>query len=79
MPKDSSYTEVPGAKDEDGADIGLTKVNAALKQFIKDTERAPADVQELVKSGALVRIPAAPPGKKYAIDPKSKTAVIINK
>ena len=79
LPKGHPYAEVPGAKDEDGLDIGLTKINDALKQFIKDTERLPASLEELVKSGVMYRLPVPPPGKKYTIDQKTKRAVIVNK
>lgn len=64
--------------DENGIDIGLTKINEALKQFVQDTERLPKDLNELVKSGAMARLPTPPPGKKYTLDPASKTAVLAS-
>lgn len=78
-PKTSTHVEVPGATDENGVDVGLNKLNEALRRFVNDTERLPTGLEELVKSGVIQRIPTPPPGKRYAIDSKSKTALIVNK
>lgn len=63
---------------DDGIEIGLAQINEALKVFVKDLERFPNSLDEMVKVRVISRIPNPPVGKKYALDPKAKTAVLVN-
>ncbi|MEW6305637.1 MAG: hypothetical protein AB1705_19330 [Verrucomicrobiota bacterium] len=36
------------------------------------------DLSELVRAGLIKAVPAAPPGKKFAIDPKTQKVVLMN-
>ncbi|MEW6305635.1 MAG: hypothetical protein AB1705_19320, partial [Verrucomicrobiota bacterium] len=36
------------------------------------------DLSELVRAGVIKAVPAAPPGKKFAIDPKTHKVVLVN-
>jgi len=79
-PKNTAPLTLPaGAKDENGDDIGLQKIQEALKQFIRDMERPPNGLDELVKYRLLPYIPAAPEGMKYAVDPDTKLAILVKK
>lgn len=64
---------------DDGVEIGLAQINAALRVFVRDIERFPNSFEEMVKSGVISHIPAPPAGKKYTLDPNAKTAVMIDK
>lgn len=68
----------PGEKDADGKDVGLNTINEALQQFMEDAQRLPASLEELIKVGRLARIPIPPQGKKYALDPEKKEAVLVS-
>lgn len=42
-----------------------------LLTFKRDKNRAPRDWQELISTGYLKQMPAAPPGKRYIFNPSS--------
>lgn len=81
-PQSSSTAEAPSVRgivlNDDGIEIGLAQINEALKVFTRDTERFPNSLDEMVKLRVINRIPQPPVGKKYALDQKTKTAVLVN-
>jgi hypothetical protein len=48
-----------------------------VQQFYEKNGRVPKDFGELVSAKMLIRVPQAPPGLRYAIDPKTRTVVVV--
>ena len=46
----------------------FSTLSQALLTFRRDKQRAPRDWQELISTGYLKQLPAAPPGKRYTFD-----------
>lgn len=49
-----------------------------LLTFKRDKNRAPRDWQELITTGYLQKMPAAPPGKRYTFNPGSLDVHMVN-
>lgn len=54
----------------------LELLNDLLKDWTLKHASFPKDPQEFVTKGALPRLPVAPPGKKFVIDPQRKSVVL---
>jgi hypothetical protein len=54
-------------------------MNEAIRSYFKDNERFPNSLQDLVKAGYLSRVPSAPDGKRYDLDPKTGQVFVVNK
>jgi hypothetical protein len=48
-----------------------------VEQFYDKNGRVPKDLNELVAAKMLLKVPKAPPGMRYAIDPQSKRVVVV--
>lgn len=77
----------PAAKANSEMDQKLASGNAQLQlQVLDDLVQAwvmsknsiPKDLEELVKEKMLSKVPAAPPGKRFAIDQKKARVVLVN-
>ncbi|MEQ2008632.1 MAG: hypothetical protein ABMA26_17770 [Limisphaerales bacterium] len=51
--------------------------NMAFGTFLMAKGRMPTNMQEMVTEKFLRAVPAAPPGKKYAVDPKAGRVVLV--
>ena len=56
----------------------LGQLTQVLRKYSFEHRRVPASFGELVAAGKLGPIPAAPPGKKFTIDPKAMQVVLVN-
>lgn len=54
------------------------QLNDALNAFLEMRGGFPADINDLTFTKMIPVVPAAPPGKKYAIDAKKLQVVLIN-
>jgi hypothetical protein len=80
-----SVTAAPGIPPTDSKDEGddgatmkpLEQVNAMYRLFTIEKKRPPQSMNELVAPGYLQRLPPAPAGKKWQIDPAKKAVVLI--
>lgn len=54
----------------------LAPIQSAIQAFEEQNKRMPANVQELVESGAVKNLPPLPPGKLYYIDHATKKVKI---
>ena len=59
-------------------DAHLRALNAALTFWLAAGRPLPKDLYELVAAKLLPRIPAPPPGKRFAIDGKSLQVVMVD-
>jgi Fic family protein len=50
----------------------IADLTQAVRKFAVEQRQTPKTLEELVTRGYLERIPAAPPGKRYAIDKQLK-------
>jgi len=48
--------------------MALTQLTQTVRRYALEQRRAPQTLDELVTAGYLTRVPAAPPGKKFAVD-----------
>ncbi|MEW6304461.1 MAG: hypothetical protein AB1705_13370 [Verrucomicrobiota bacterium] len=74
----TATAEMPAKPDEPSEGLTPEPFNTALiglqeavDQYIQDTKRNPATLQDVVKAGFLERIPPAPKGKRFIIDQKT--------
>ncbi|MBI3877017.1 MAG: hypothetical protein HY300_13860 [Verrucomicrobia bacterium] len=58
------------------SDIGLATLNKAVNAYTMGLLKEPQTLDDLVKAGFIKKIPAPPPGKKFALN-ANKTAVIM--
>jgi len=56
----------------------LDAVTKAVQSFFINKERAPKNLEELVASGFLKKLPAPPAGKKYVYDPERANITLAN-
>ncbi len=57
-----------GAPDQGLIDLALNELTQAVRKYAVEQRRAPGTLNELVTNGYLAAIPAAPAGKKFAIN-----------
>jgi hypothetical protein len=62
---------------QEGVDATLATLNSMVADFPLSYNRTPKDLDELVTLKLLPKVPEAPPGKKYAIDPKAQQVVLV--
>lgn len=55
----------------------LDDMSVALQAWFTSRGSAPKDIQELVKSGFIKKLPAPPPGQAYAIDAQNLRVVLV--
>lgn len=53
-------------------------LSRGLLEFRRDKNRAPRDWHELLTTGYLQKLPAAPPGKRYTFNPQSLDVYMVN-
>ena len=55
----------------------LGQLTQGLRKYSFEHRRVPGSFNELVAAGNLGTIPAPPPGKKFAVDPKAMQVVLV--
>jgi hypothetical protein len=56
----------------------LSQLTTALRKYSAQERRVPKSFEEFAATGAT-QVPAAPAGKKFAIDPKRLEVVLVNR
>lgn len=56
----------------------LPELTEAVRGYSMSQGKAPNTLEDLVKARCIERLPAPPPGKKYAIDGAKLEAVLVN-
>lgn len=59
-------------------DTQIAIISEAANTYYNEFQRAPANVEALVKAGHLSRVLQAPKGKKYVIDQKTLEVTAVN-
>ena len=59
--------------------LDTAAVNQAVQLFNAQEGRFPKDLNELVTSGLIARVPDAPPGMKLSYDAATGTVKVVNK
>jgi len=57
----------------------LKALNEAVRAHVMGQLKEPATLEDLVKTGFIKRLPAAPPGKKYVLDEKKSGVLLVDK
>ena len=58
-------------------EMTLDDMSAALQAWFTSRGSAPKDIQELVKSGFIKKLPPPPAGKAYGIDAQNLRVVLV--
>jgi len=66
------------AEAERSPQASLELLNELLKDWVLTHSTFPNDIQEFVTKGALPRLPVAPPGKRFVIDPQQRRVVLVD-
>ena len=56
----------------------LASLNFALNMWMERRGRAPTNLNALVSEKLIDRIPSAPAGKRFAVDPKKNVVVLMD-
>lgn len=59
-------------------EVDLKTLNEAVRAHIMGLLKEPTTLEELVKTGFIKRLPAAPPGKKYVLDGKKGSVLLVD-
>ena len=59
--------------------MDLDSLNTLLNRYVTATERVPKTIEEMVKLKIIPRVPPAPAGQKYVIDPRKIEIRLVNK
>lgn len=62
---------------EKSPQASLELLNDSLKDWLLRNSKYPKDLQEFVTVGVLPRLPAPPPGKRFAIDTQRACVVLV--
>jgi hypothetical protein len=57
--------------------LGTASLDEAIKVFVAQENRNPKSLDELVTSGTLQKLPAAPNGMKFDYDPATGTVKVV--
>ncbi len=56
----------------------LKTLNEAVRAHVMGQLKEPATLEDLVKTGFIKRLPTAPPGKKYVLDAKQSSVLLVD-
>ena len=56
----------------------LDALTQALRKYSIEHRSVPRTFAEMIAAGYVKNLPAAPPGKKFEIDPKTSRVILIN-
>ncbi|MFA6543910.1 MAG: hypothetical protein WCS99_05770 [Limisphaerales bacterium] len=59
-------------------EIALRDLTAAARAFVMTQGKNPSSLDDLVKAGLHPKLPEPPQGKKYVLDIKTMSAVMVN-
>jgi hypothetical protein len=62
-----------------GPEAELKQLTLALRKYSFEHRHVPASFSELIAAGNLAAVPAAPAGKKFAIEPKAVQVILVNR
>ncbi|HSH94559.1 MAG TPA: hypothetical protein VK968_10475 [Roseimicrobium sp.] len=60
------------------AEPDIAALEAALKGYMGEFNRIPANFEQIVQSGYLAKVPQAPAGMKYVLDTKNKKVTLVS-
>lgn len=58
--------------------VPIDELTQAVRKYSAEKQRVPTSLNEVVAAGYMKNIPAAPPGKRFAINPKRVEVILIN-
>ena len=71
----STAPEAPAAPPN--PEVDLKVLNEAVRAHIMGQLKEPATLEDLVKTGFVKRLPTPPPGKKYVLDAKKSSVLLV--
>ena len=72
----STAPEAPAAPPN--PEVDLKTLNEAVRAHIMGLLKEPAALEDLVKTGFIKRLPTPPPGKKYVLDAKKASVLLVD-
>lgn len=58
--------------------VDLAELTQAVRRFGMERQKAAQNLDEVVAAGYLKRLPVAPAGKKFVIEPKRVEVILVN-
>ena len=68
--------EAPAAPSNPEAD--LRTLNDAVRAHVMGQLKEPTTLEDLVKTGFIKRLPTPPPGKKFVLDGKNSSVLLVD-
>ncbi|MSU26596.1 MAG: hypothetical protein EXS27_01625 [Pedosphaera sp.] len=59
-------------------EVDLKALNEAVRAHVMGQLKEPTTLEDLVKTGFIKRLPAPPPGKKYVLDAKKASVLLVD-
>ena len=75
-PAEAPVPEAPAAPLN--PEVDLKALNEAVRAHVMGLTKEPAVLEDLVKAGFIKRLPTAPPGKKYVLNPEKTGVLLVN-
>lgn len=71
-------TETSAAPAAPEASVDLAALTQTIRRYGMEKQKTPQSLEEVQAAGYLKTIPAAPAGKKFAIEPKRLEVILVN-
>jgi hypothetical protein len=78
-PSATPAPETDTAVGSDLANVYVNELQSIVDSYVAVTKRKPTDLSQLISAGFLPAMPAAPAGKKYALDPATTKVKLVNR
>ena len=61
------------------ASPGLAELTMAVRSYVMTQGKPPGTLEDLAKAGTIRKLPTPPPGKKYVLDPKGMSVLLVDR
>ena len=77
-PPTGTATETTATPAAPEASVDLAALTQAIRRYGMEKQKTPQSLEEVQAAGYLKTIPAAPAGKRFAIEPKRLEVILVN-
>ena len=70
--------EAGAAPAKGSAEAALQELIGVVRAYIMTQGKTPATLEDLVKAGLIPKLPTPPPGKKFVLDAKRNSVLLVN-
>jgi len=72
---DKTETPAPAAD----TSPGLAELTMAVRSYVMTQGKPPGTLEDLAKAGTIKKLPTPPAGKKYVLDPKGMSVLLVDR